>query len=128
MRLYETFKFRRQRKHLIKRLKQNLQNEEKYVYYLSKLQTLYHSYKKYPDNVIQQKYELYLKANCLKTAKFYYQEKLSKELAEYKSQIDKKVDIMIREFKKLKGENDKKMGVLNHKITRKSGKDKFRIS
>ena len=128
MRLYQTYKFRNSRKHIIKRLKQNLSNPEKYIYYINKLTSLYKSYKKYSEEDILHRMNDYLKVRGLKTEKFYYQEKIEDVLKTYKDEINTKVNHIILAFKKLESHSNKKIEYFQKKVIGNRTQSKTKVS
>lgn len=116
MRLLETRRFRKSRAHLLKRLKQNVDNPEKYMYYFNKMQSLYLGYKKYTEEETIKKMNDFLKSYGLKLHKFYYEEELEKAMGNYKQEVEKSVLTIVEGFKKLQADYNKKLTFFNKKL------------
>ena len=113
MRLLQTIKLQRQRKHLMKRLKQNISDSEKYQYYLNKMEKLYKSYKKYDKDVIVEKMNHYLKLYGLKTSGFYLDEQRDLLLEQVSKLIKADFQHLMNAFKKLNTDTNYKLGTFN---------------
>ena len=124
MRLYQTYKFRKQRKHLMKRLKENISDSEKYKYYLNKMTKLYKSYKKYEEEVIVQKMNSYLKLYGLKISGFYIDEHREELLEQVTQSIKQDFKLLMNAFKKLDSQTNTKLSMFNKMLSASSVSNK----
>lgn len=118
MRFIQTHRFRKERKRLLKKLKLNFDKPEKYQYYLNKMEILYKGYKKYPEEDIKNRMDLYLRERGYKVKKVFMDEERDRLIQEASKDIKKDFQILMGAFKKLQGECNKKLNTFDNKLTK----------